>query len=95
MPGRNSFDNKCKDIDDIFCVIGDKNWYYNDLEYSRSVIYHLLYLIARPVYNSWLLTAEKAWMKEYGIIYEHARSEERRVGKECSFRCRSRWSPYH
>ena len=23
------------------------------------------------------------------------RSEERRVGKECSFRCRSRWSPYH
>ena len=24
-----------------------------------------------------------------------SRSEERRVGKECSFRCRSRWSPYH
>ena len=24
-----------------------------------------------------------------------ARSEERRVGKECLFRCRSRWSPYH
>ena len=23
------------------------------------------------------------------------RSEERRVGKECSPRCRSRWSPYH
>ena len=23
------------------------------------------------------------------------RSEERRVGKECLFRCRSRWSPYH
>ncbi len=23
------------------------------------------------------------------------RSEERRVGKECSERCRSRWSPYH
>ena len=35
VPGRNSFDNKCKDIDGIFCVIGDKNWYYNnDLEYS-------------------------------------------------------------
>ena len=25
---------------------------------------------------------------------EH-RSEERRVGKECSKQCRSRWSPYH
>ena len=24
-----------------------------------------------------------------------ARSEERRVGKECWYRCRSRWSPYH
>jgi two-component system OmpR family response regulator len=23
------------------------------------------------------------------------RSEERRVGKECWFECRSRWSPYH
>ena len=23
------------------------------------------------------------------------RSEERRVGKECSLPCRSRWSPYH
>jgi hypothetical protein len=23
------------------------------------------------------------------------RSEERRVGKECSSQCRSRWSPYH
>ena len=23
------------------------------------------------------------------------RSEERRVGKECTATCRSRWSPYH
>ena len=28
-------------------------------------------------------------------LWAYARSEERRVGKECSFRCRSRWSPYH
>ena len=26
---------------------------------------------------------------------ESARSEERRVGKECPSKCRSRWSPYH
>ena len=26
---------------------------------------------------------------------EYARSEERRVGKECVSTCRSRWSPYH
>src|SRR3546814_12912619 len=28
----------------------------------------------------------------YGCL---ARSEERRVGKECVSTCRSRWSPYH
>ena len=26
---------------------------------------------------------------------KNARSEERRVGKECRIGCRSRWSPYH
>src|SRR3546814_16397678 len=26
---------------------------------------------------------------------ESRRSEERRVGKECVSKCRSRWSPYH
>ena len=26
---------------------------------------------------------------------QNARSEERRVGKECLRLCRSRWSPYH
>jgi multidrug efflux pump len=29
------------------------------------------------------------------LIVEFARSEERRVGKECRRLCRSRWSPYH
>src|SRR3546814_11804486 len=28
-------------------------------------------------------------------MYGGARSEERRVGKECVSTCRSRWSPYH
>ena len=28
-------------------------------------------------------------------ILNAARSEERRVGKECASKCRSRWSPYH
>ena len=30
-----------------------------------------------------------------GAHAEIYRSEERRVGKECSKQCRSRWSPYH
>ena len=32
------------------------------------------------------------WLKSK---IEEARSEERRVGKECLRLCRSRWSPYH
>ena len=28
-------------------------------------------------------------------VAKHGRSEERRVGKECTIQCRSRWSPYH
>src|SRR3546814_1388494 len=30
-----------------------------------------------------------------GRVEPGARSEERRVGKECVSTCRSRWSPYH
>src|SRR3546814_15430878 len=30
-----------------------------------------------------------------GDAVDIARSEERRVGKECVSTCRSRWSPYH
>ena len=30
-----------------------------------------------------------------GELTLRRRSEERRVGKECSLLCRSRWSPYH
>src|SRR3546814_286517 len=30
-----------------------------------------------------------------GVVVGIARSEERRVGKECVSTCRSRWSPYH
>ena len=28
-------------------------------------------------------------------VEDSYRSEERRVGKECELKCRSRWSPYH
>ena len=30
-----------------------------------------------------------------GGVFDGDRSEERRVGKECTEQCRSRWSPYH
>ena len=35
------------------------------------------------------------YLVERGLYLASNRSEERRVGKECSDECRSRWSPYH
>ena len=45
-----------------------------------------------------MLTPEQAWTaahvdEDWQISLW--RSEERRVGKECELKCRSRWSPYH
>ena len=37
-------------------------------------------------------------MRDTGVYHgdtDATRSEERRVGKECARKCRSRWSPYH
>ena len=40
-----------------------------------------------------LIVAEPRAAADLGVVV--ARSEERRVGKECVQPCRSRWSPYH
>ena len=40
--------------------------------------------------EEWLEARKRLLVKE-----KQARSEERRVGKECGDSCRSRWSPYH
>ena len=41
--------------------------------------------------------ARELLVGKYGVgrVIARPRSEERRVGKECSEPCRSRWSPYH
>ena len=54
--------------------------------------------------QTWRLSVESwaAWIVaalmlivEMDVLREAMRSEERRVGKECTVVCRSRWSPYH
>ena len=39
--------------------------------------------------------SEKKVVKTWSRASVIFRSEERRVGKECTSWCRSRWSPYH
>src|SRR3546814_16192653 len=41
------------------------------------------------------LALVKAQLDANTLPLGQARSEERRVGKECVSTCRSRWSPYH
>src|SRR3546814_3283753 len=41
-----------------------------------------------------LLKVRRKWIFSAGTLCMVARSEERRVGKECVSTCRSRWSPY-
>ena len=67
----------------------DERVYFRKLEanmahYSRSLLSGMLVLGS---------TGE-AVMLDDGESRE-PRSEERRVGKECELKCRSRWSPYH
>src|SRR3546814_8666808 len=63
---------------------------------SRKAVHALQQLNERNRYMKGLF----AWIGLPTAIIEYdrmprARSEERRVGKECVSTCRSRWSPYH
>src|SRR3546814_17517989 len=39
--------------------------------------------------------ADRTFSHSCHFVLSGNRSEERRVGKECVSKCRSRWSPYH
>src|SRR3546814_7679177 len=56
-------------------------------------------VVARSALSTWEITGSDlnglADELERLPGVEMARSEERRVGKECVSTCRSRWSPYH
>ena len=45
-----------------------------------------------PLLNALSTIEEQHEVSNFAIV---VRSEERRVGKECPSKCRSRWSPYH
>ena len=64
-------------------------------------IHEITRLVSSPLYEMFELYSPQ--QNYYGVagngcyqrFVELARSEERRVGKECDIPCRSRWSPYH
>src|SRR3546814_15379509 len=53
-----------------------------------DIAYHSLIFHGMEMFSSQDVTVP-------GSSDDDIRSEERRVGKECVSKCRSRWSPYH
>src|SRR3546814_16908522 len=47
------------------------------------------------IINTYYKNNPAAFTKGLRELHLNERSEERRVGKECVSKCRSRWSPYH
>ena len=52
-------------------------------------------LVETPIHNARTGPQVAELPQEYVDGMYRIRSEERRVGKECTEQCRSRWSPYH
>src|SRR3546814_5191655 len=50
-----------------------------------------------PLHDGWADGDQRIHARHQATfdLTRQARSEERRVGKECVSTCRSRWSPYH
>src|SRR3546814_9676803 len=53
-----------------------------------------LEVVKHPEARRGFVLLPRRWVVERSFAWT-ARSEERRVGKECVSTCRSRWSPYH
>ena len=70
-----------------YCMYGGQGKHRKFNRYYRNVIKGLT--LTKDEY----VLGKRCFMG--GYTHANARSEERRVGKECLRLCRSRWSPYH
>ena len=82
-PALDGDEPKCEELPDGSVILSSRYWgrLFNIFTFTD----------AAKGEGSWDLRAKALDMKDI----QNARSEERRVGKECSLACRSRWSPDH
>src|SRR3546814_13341952 len=71
---------------DMLAGFHEMDVHFRDTPFERNLPV-LMALVA--IWNNNFLGANTV------AVLPYARSEERRVGKECVSTCRSRWSPYH
>src|SRR3546814_11139004 len=66
-----------------------------------TLVVEFIFMAFVLVFRPWgllgkpLASVRHAGQADAPLRPSNARSEERRVGKECVSTCRSRWSPYH
>ena len=54
-------------FDDVITTIGNQNWYNEDKDKKRRIIYRLMYGLFRQGLNGWLRIATHDWMKSKNI----------------------------
>ena len=57
-------------FDDVAELFENEEWYFEDEDYNRRMLYVFQYGIFRNGYNSWLHTASFNWMRDYKVMYE-------------------------
>ena len=75
---------------EIFRSVGDNGpitFDHNDLDFDSCHISEVIKFLQK--------LARSPNASAMNMAFTKHRSEERRVGKECTSWCRSRWSPYH
>ena len=80
----------------VLGIVGDYDDTFLPHPKTNEAVRHAAKALGLNVDASWIPTSEcdgDAARRLAGC--DGVRSEERRVGKECTSWCRSRWSPYH
>src|SRR3546814_17205249 len=81
-------------VDDLLAITGGRNYQNRYYDWDSGYNYRDRdVLVGGPVARTMREGFDAFWNDRQAIPM--ARSEERRVGKECVSTCRSRWWPYH
>ena len=79
-------------LDGVFC----KEDPYKKMLEGRSLLVPLMAGNTSDEFLNYIEAKDcEQLLKKAEELFKDKRSEERRVGKECASKCRSRWSPYH
>jgi hypothetical protein len=87
---------------DLLTALGERNaagkrWTGLDVTQAMKALATAGHIVEERSGSGYWRLADDQAVSTFHQLLQHwsARSEERRVGKECRRLCRSRWSPYH